>query len=189
MTARPAEIGQKLRHLRRVKGMTLIELANAIGCSESLLSKVENDKVRPSVRILHRLVEALQANVAMLLQEDSAESDVVLRPHERISINMGGETQANGVAMENLIPRPGSSLLQATLVVLEPGGASGGFLEHTGEEIGYVVEGQLELKLDGRVLVANAGDSFHFRSDIPHEYRNPGEVTARVLWVNTPPTF
>ena len=34
-----------------------------------------------------------------------------------------------------------------------------------------------------------AGDSFFFRSELPHSYRNPGDIEARVLWVNTPPTF
>jgi len=34
-----------------------------------------------------------------------------------------------------------------------------------------------------------AGDSFHFPSEVPHGYRNPGRVRTRVLWVNTPPTF
>jgi uncharacterized cupin superfamily protein len=33
------------------------------------------------------------------------------------------------------------------------------------------------------------GDSFSFPSHLTHTYRNPGTNVARVLWVNTPPTF
>ena len=33
------------------------------------------------------------------------------------------------------------------------------------------------------------GASFHFRSDLPHSYRNTGRTVAKVLWVNSPPTF
>lgn len=189
VSSQQVEIGPKLRHLRRIKGMTLMDLANAIGCSESLLSKIENEKVRPSVRILHSLVEALDVNVAMLLQEDGAESDVALRPQERFRFGMNGDLHGDGLSMENLIPRPGSSLLQATLVTIQPGGESGGFIRHAGEEVGYVVEGQLELSLEGRVLTLGVGDSFHFRSDVPHQYRNPGGIVTRVVWVNTPPSF
>jgi uncharacterized cupin superfamily protein len=33
------------------------------------------------------------------------------------------------------------------------------------------------------------GDSFAFPSHLAHAYRNPGSKVARVLWINTPPTF
>jgi len=51
------------------------------------------------------------------------------------------------------------------------------------------LEGEIELTIDGNRYCAKAGDSFHFRSELPHAYRNIGTKPARVLWVNTPPTF
>jgi quercetin dioxygenase-like cupin family protein len=53
----------------------------------------------------------------------------------------------------------------------------------------YLLEGLLELSVDGRDHLIQLGDSFHFNSELPHGYRNPGTVVAKVLWVNTPPTF
>jgi len=41
----------------------------------------------------------------------------------------------------------------------------------------------------GRRHVASAGDSFSYRSEQPHSFRNNGSKEARVLWINTPPTF
>jgi mannose-6-phosphate isomerase-like protein (cupin superfamily) len=32
-------------------------------------------------------------------------------------------------------------------------------------------------------------DSFCFRSERPHGYRNPGPGRARVIFINTPPSF
>ncbi len=187
--AQQVDVGRKLRHWRRVKGLTLMELADRVGCSESLLSKIENDKVRPSIRILHRLVAALEANVSQLFKEDSPEGDVVVRPAERLRISAQGDLQGDGITLENLMPGAGSALMQATLHVVEPGGATDGTIEHAGEEVGYVVEGCLELLVGERTFTLKAGDSFHFRSDQPHGYRNSGTSVARVLWVNTPPTF
>ena len=43
--------------------------------------------------------------------------------------------------------------------------------------------------VDDRTYIVRAGDSFHFRSERPHGYRNPGPGTARVIWVSTPPTY
>ncbi|MEP1110073.1 MAG: cupin domain-containing protein, partial [Nitratireductor sp.] len=69
----------------------------------------------------------------------------------------------------------------------EPGGSTGDDLyAHQGEEAGLVLEGEIELTLGDEVFVLRPGDSFSFPSKIPHRYRNPGQVTAVVVWANTP---
>ena len=62
-------------------------------------------------------------------------------------------------------------------------------ISHAGEEVGYVLEGRLEPMLGDERCLREAGDSFYFSSDTPHAHRNPGRARARVLWVDTPPTF
>ena len=64
-----------------------------------------------------------------------------------------------------------------------------GQIDHVGEEMGFVLEGQIELLLDDEVFVLGVGDAFHFKSHRKHGYRNPGVTRARILWANTPPTF
>jgi quercetin dioxygenase-like cupin family protein len=71
--------------------------------------------------------------------------------------------------------------------VVPPGGGSSGALRHAGEETGYVLEGMIELTVDGERATLCAGSSFFFRSLLPHSYRNIGPSSARILWVNTPP--
>ena len=72
---------------------------------------------------------------------------------------------------------------------MEPGGNSGGVLQHEGEECGYVLDGRLELCVGSKKYSLSRGDSFFFPSTVPHTYRNPGKVKARIVWINTPPTF
>jgi mannose-6-phosphate isomerase-like protein (cupin superfamily) len=43
--------------------------------------------------------------------------------------------------------------------------------------------------LDGSTFLLGEGDSFTFRSERAHGYRNVGPGRARILFVNTPPTF
>lgn len=43
----------RLRHARKVAGLTLKQVAVAAGCSESLISKLENDAASPSLAMLH----------------------------------------------------------------------------------------------------------------------------------------
>jgi quercetin dioxygenase-like cupin family protein len=73
--------------------------------------------------------------------------------------------------------------------VVEPGGGSEGAIEHQGEDVGYVLEGEFELIVAGKTYKLQQGDSFFFRSNLPHGYRNPGRKQTRVVWVNTPSTF
>jgi len=80
-------------------------------------------------------------------------------------------------------------MLQCNIHIIEPGGASDGQIEHEGEELGYILDGQLELTVENDTYVLNPGDSFHFDSRRPHGYRNATAESARVFWVNTPPTF
>ena len=96
---------------------------------------------------------------------------------------------ADGVVLERLIPQTRNALLQVNIHQVVPGGGSHGLIAHVGEEMGYVLDGMLDLTVGDQVCRLLKGDSFFFPSEEPHGYSNPGSDTARILWVNTPPTF
>jgi len=185
------KIGVRLKHARLTKGLTLREVADLVDCSESFVSKVENDKVQPSLAMLHRLVAALEINVTSLFAESEADAGPVsiMRDGSRPVIRMDPEWHGNGIALERVVPQPKGSLLQANIHHVAPNGGSDGLIEHKGEELGFVLEGRLELIVDNVVYLVSAGDSFFFQSSLPHGYRNKGREPARILWVNTPPSF
>lgn len=61
-------------------------------------------------------------------------------------------------------------------------GASSGKHKHPGVEIGYVLDGTVELQYEGRPSVTlNAGDSF--KNDVPHNGINHGTKPAKLLAV------
>jgi transcriptional regulator with XRE-family HTH domain len=184
------QVGAKLRHARRVRGLRLKELAERVGCSESMLSKVENEQVRPSLKMLHRLAQELDTSIGALFGRPSQDAGVVMRQADRPSIATSAfGRKGAGVRIECLLPDPVDKLLYASIHVVDPGGGSEGAIEHQGEEVGYVLEGEFELTVDGRTYLLRQGDSFFFPSKLPHGYRNPGTRPARVVWVNTPSTF
>src|ERR1700744_1106209 len=63
---RLAGLGVRLRHARMVRGITLKMLSIEATCSESMLSKIENDKAVPSFGTLHRIATALGTNISEL---------------------------------------------------------------------------------------------------------------------------
>ena len=182
------QIGKRLRQARRANDLSLKELAEAVGCSESLLSKIENERARPSLQMLHKIVEKLGLTIGGLFAQRSAPDGVVTRNGERSIIRMDSATDG-GVRLECIVPEDGGEFIYGSIHVVQPEGGSKGTISHHGEEVVYVLEGTLELTVDKEVYVLNEGDSFFFKSNLPHSYRNVGKSQVRVLWVNSPPTF
>lgn len=176
-------LGIRLRHARLVAGYTLLELARKAECSESLISKIERGSATPSLAMLHRLAVALDTNIAALTSEGTPNAGPIFRAGARPVIRTGG------IALERLVLPQRGGLLQANIHIMEPGQSSDGQIEHMGEEMGYVLEGSVELQLADERFVLHAGDVFTFSSQVPHGYSNVGTGLARILWVNSPATF
>ena len=189
-SARKAEhevlrVGGRIRHIRLAKRMRLRDLAAVCDCSESLLSRVENNLANPSLNMLHRIANALEVNTVALFEDGDSNPLVISKATERVIIGRG----APGEQAEILIPYEENRRLGGMIAILPPGFASNGPLQHEGEEMGYVLEGEMELTVGETVSIVKPGDSFFFRSDLVHSYRNPGSAVCRVIWVDTPPTF
>ena len=182
-----SRVGLKMKHMRLLKGLTLKQLAGLAHCSESMLSRIENGNANPSIKTMHRVALALSMPVSCLFQgADDDDGNVVLRQGERPTVQAG---QGNGHKLEALIPSRSGNLLSGYINDIEPGGGSGGVITHEGEEFGYVLDGELDLIIDKKKYRLRPGDSFHFRSERPHSYINSCKKVARILWLNTPPTF
>jgi transcriptional regulator with XRE-family HTH domain len=182
-------VGLKMKHTRLLKGLTLKQLAELAGCSESLLSRIENGNANPSIKMMHRVALALGMPVSGLFQENVDSSDVVMRHGERPTVGTDQVRRGKGSKLEALIPSGRVNLLSGYINDIEPGGGSEGVLQHEGEEFGYVLDGEIELTVDNRSYQLREGDSFYFRSERPHSYINNRKKVARVLWINTPPSF
>lgn len=183
------DVGNRLKQFRRASGLRLKDVADAAGCSESMLSKVENGQVSPSINMLHRLTRALGVNISSLFVSAEQETPFVQRRGDRPILTATSPRKGQGLTLESLTPYEIHGHLQGQLHTLAPGATSDGAISHEGEETGYVVEGSLELTVSDKTAILHAGDSFFFDSSRPHSYRNPGEVVTRVVWVNSPPTY
>ena len=64
-----ATLGQRVRHLRRARGMTLAELGERVGSAPSVLSLLENGKREPKLSMVEQLAAALGVPVTELLKK------------------------------------------------------------------------------------------------------------------------
>ena len=53
----------------------------------------------------------------------------------------------------------------------------------------FILEGQVEFIVGDEHFLLKAGDSICYRSEQPHGYRNGGVGHAKLIVVNTPPSF
>jgi transcriptional regulator with XRE-family HTH domain len=182
-------LGVKLRHTRMTKGLRLRDLAEKAECSESMLSKIENGRAVPSLKTLYRIAEAMGLTVGQLFAQPAEPNGLVSRLGERPIVQADPLRNGPGLTLERLIPYHQSHLLQGSIHNIAPGGSGGGLVAHEGEEVAYILEGQVEFIVGDEHFLLKTGDSICYRSEQPHGYRNGGDGHAKLIIVNTPPSF
>jgi transcriptional regulator with XRE-family HTH domain len=174
--------GRALKKARRIRHLTLNDLADRTGCSASALSKIENQKATPSLGMMYRICKALRMDVTTLLANRAASRALVTRA-DRHPVYEG-----TGMEFTQLLAASPEHRMEASIVEISPGAQSDEPMEHgSGELLGLVLEGKLKLKVDGKTYNVEQGDSFAFSYDRPHSFGNVGTRATRVLFVLAPP--
>src|SRR5882757_4386367 len=180
------QVGVRIRHARVLKGLRMRDLAERVGYDESMISKVEAGKVMPSLPMLNRIVTALDRDLASFFGLEIDEHKLVQTGRDRILVTGDALRVGKGVSYERMVPIAAGNLLEANIHVVEPGGEKTDAITHQGEATGYLVEGEIELTIDGTIYHMKTGDSFFFKAYLQNSYRNISSVRARIIWVNTP---
>lgn len=184
--AEALQIAARVRHARILKGLRMKDLAELVGYNESMISKIESGKVTPSLTMLNRIVTALDRDLASFFGLEIEMHRMVLTPKDRIVVEGDALRGGDGVSYERMVPLAAGNLLEANVHVVQPGGKKVDNITHQGEATGYLIEGEIELTIDGQIYRMTAGDSFFFKAYLPNSYRNTGDRVARIIWVNTP---
>lgn len=181
-------LGERIRHRRRTLGLSLAQVAEATESSIGLLSQIERGLSSPSVRLLSGLAEVLQLSLGDFFVEAGPvarrrEDSIVTRAQARKQLAFWRA----GISKELVTPQTETRGTDVFIVSIEAGGTTGAQVyTHAGEDAGFVLEGELELSVDGESYLLRPGDGFRFKSTSPHSFRNPGRTPTRVLWVNAP---
>lgn len=176
--------GAKLQALRRARNISLRSLGAATGLSPSYISAIERSVSNPSFQALLKLATVLETNTIALLGGAFVPNKLVVKEAERRPLDIN----IDGIEIQQLYVV--ESVLESLLFLVSPGAHSGESFQHAGEEFLFVLEGRLDVVLDEtEEFSLEQGDSMTFASHRPHRYGNSGKVMAKILWVNTPPTY
>ena len=178
------EVGAHIRHLRQARSLSIKALAEESGLSIALISQIERGISSASVRVLAKLADGLDIAISDMFEPGSGSTPddrIIARKHDRQKI----ELNRTGITKELLTPFSTHPHLDIYQMTIEPEGSSSDEdFVHQGEEAGVVLEGGMELFVDGKRYVLGEGDSFRFPSSRPHRYLNAGRKPARIIWVN-----
>ncbi|MGI8573984.1 MAG: cupin domain-containing protein [Egibacteraceae bacterium] len=180
-TATVGEIGGKVRRLRREKDLSMQRLAELSGVSAATIHKIEHSSMVPTITTLMKLAVALGRSVASFVGEDDIGKPVVFTPAaQRLPIM----TSRQGLQLQGFSGPYGQFLLAGAVAIIQPHAISGSQpMEHPGEELVLLLEGQLEFTVERHRHRLGVGDALHFRTDRPHSWCNPSDHQARAVWM------
>ena len=173
-------IGPRIRRLRQEQGLTLVGLGSRTGLTHAFLSQVERGLSYPSLRTLGRISSALGVSVGSLLQvpiEGQAHAPQLTRAGEPSAVIFTGDS---GSFTMSALTTTTSSFHALIADGHHPAARVTG---HAGEELVLVIEGALEMTVDGTVYRLERGDALCFDASVPHEYHTVGDAPPRFLVV------
>ena len=173
-------LGAKVAAERADRGWSLAQLAQRAGLSPATVHKIEKSGMTPTIASLMKIAAALGRSVSYFVEEPANPDVSVIRGDERAQVY----TSKQGLDLTNLSGRYGPFLIAGAEAAVEPYADSGPTpMNHPGEELVIVTAGTMEFTVDGEAHRVGAGDSIHFRTLLPHSWRNPAEEPARAIWL------
>jgi len=173
-------MGSQIRVMRKERNWTLEEFSRRSGLSIGFLSQVERGLSSLSISSLSAICEALSVPMSTFLVAEHSAPMVVKGGCGATQIRFPG----SGVTYDMLSGATPTRQLEV-LIAAYPPGSEPPMITHEGEEFGYILEGRLILTVEDVSYELEKGDSFHFLSALRHTIRNPYDVPARTLWVQT----
>lgn len=180
----PYSIGMKLRTLRTQKHLTLSRLAVETGLSTALLSKLETDRMIPTLPTLSNICRVYGVGLSYFFNE-AARHTLAITRKAHLSGNGRGQESIKHVSLH---AAAAGDKLFARMVEL-PAGVSG-MMSEAGRPlcaVVYVLEGKLQLDAGGMHEALDAGDCIFVDTEMAIGWSASGSERCRVLMV-TPAT-
>lgn len=176
-------IGEKIRELRKQRGLKLVELGEHTGLSAAMLSKIESGKVVPTLPTLTRIGLAFSVGLDhFFTDERNRHAFGITRKGERIRMPGADRMPYDFENMDYTVHEPKLRTYFAHFKDTDVPPEH----EHGGIEFIYVTTGRLEFRWKGHTEILEPGDSVYFDSSMPHSYRRLGKESCAGVVITLP---
>ena len=157
-----------------------------MGRSVGWLSQVERELSEPTINDLREMARVFDVSVSMLFRNDVApaeEAGFIVRKAARRPIG----PKIEGLAEELLSPdlTDDFEMVHSTFA---PGSRITEPVSRPTQEVGYLVQGRLDIEIAGATHTIHPGDSFRIRGEA-FRWSNPYDTPAIAIWVIAPPVY
>lgn len=175
-------LGERIKTRRKELALTLQQLAEKSSLSAPFISQAERDLTTPSLVSLLALAEALEVELSYFMRIPD-NTNIVHRAAKPRVIEVDSLVRYFDLAsqLEN-------RQLDIILMRIPPGHVFP-VDQRNGEDMLYLISGELYATAGQTKTVLKAGDSMHFDSRLPHSARNMSNEEAVLLYVGTPSVF
>jgi len=170
-------ISVTLKNLRHERGWSLDKTAQETGVSKAMLGQIEREESSPTIATLWKIASGFQTAFSSFIEEQVNESNT--------SLHRAGKTQTlnptdDKIRVFPLFPFDNALNFELFIIELLPGYEhlspphKHGVVEHV-----IVIDGQMEVLVDGHWQVLAKGEGLRFNADQTHGYRNMSYALAR----------
>jgi transcriptional regulator with XRE-family HTH domain len=175
-------VGARVKSLREAMDLSLRDLSERSGVSAPMLSQVERGDTSPTLAVAQKIAAGLDLTLSQLLRLDEDRHVVVVRGKDRRA------RRRRGHKVEELTPPLPGQRSDVSEHTLASGAATGApddppVHEPGSRETAVVLEGEVELFIDGKRHELAEGDSVTFDADLPHHFENNASAEARLIAV------
>ena len=177
-------IGAKIRSLRLKKKMGLVELGKHTGLSPALLSKIERDRLFPTLPTLLRVALVFGVDLAFFFAGAREKPVVsVIRKTDRVRLpeREGSDSAYKFESLDYPVSERKFDSYYADFLPVSRGALR--LHDHPGVELIYTLQGTLSVHIGGEEHTLEAGDSMYFDSSVPHGYRRSGTRACSAIVV------
>jgi DNA-binding XRE family transcriptional regulator len=178
-------IGHEVRAYRKTLGVTVADLASATGMSVGMLSKIENGNISPSLTTLQSLSKALGVPITAFFRGfEELRNATFVKSGQGINLKRRGTRAGHQYSLLGHLDNNSSGVtVEPYLITLTTESDVFPTFQHEGNELIYMLEGEVVYRHGDQLYTMQVGDSLFFDADARHGPQELVKLPARYLSV------
>ena len=187
--------GSRIREMRKRRGLTLKEVAEATGYTIGHISQIERDLKSPSLVALRKIAACLNCSEVWLIMDDSelsaksseegkkSKESYLMRKENRIPMKIPEIDVSYSIFTPSKLPNAQEAQMTGLIVRLKPNiWVTEKMISHGNyDESLLLLKGELELRIDNSTYMIYEGDSFYIPKNCLHNYLNTSNEEATII--------
>ena len=187
--------GSRIREMRKRRGLTLKEVAEATGYTIGHISQIERDLKSPSLVALRKIAACLNCSEVWLIMDDSelsaksseegkkSKESYLMRKENRTPMKIPEIDVSYSIFTPSKLPNAQEAQMTGLIVRLKPNTwVTEKMISHGNyDESLLLLKGELELRIDNSTYMIYEGDSFYIPKNCLHNYLNTSNEEATII--------